>query len=49
MNLVPKYKGIKGALHMIYKTEGFSGLYKGVLISFLSQVVAQSLFFVVYN
>jgi hypothetical protein len=47
MNLVPKYKGVSGALHAIYKTEGIAGLYKGVQFSFVSQMAAHSLFFMV--
>jgi hypothetical protein len=47
MNLVPKYKGVSGALIDIYKNEGFTGLYKGFLVSFISQTAAHSLFFIV--
>ncbi len=44
-NLVPKYNGIKNALKMIYKDEGFKGLYKGFYISLLCQTSSMSFFF----
>ena len=44
-NLVPKYTGISNALKMIYKTEGFKGLYKGFYISLLCQGSSMSFFF----
>ncbi len=49
MNLVPEYKGVSGALKDIYFREGFGGLYKGFMVSFLSQMAAHSLFFIVYE
>ena len=44
-NLVPKYSGIKNALKSIYKSEGFSGLYKGFYISMLCQGSSMAFFF----
>ena len=48
-NLVPKYSGIKNALKMIYKNEGFKGLYKGFYISLLCQGSSMSFFFCSYE
>ena len=47
-NLVPQYKGIKNALKMIYKNEGFKGLYKGFYISILCQGSSMAFFFLKY-
>lgn len=44
-NCVPKYKGITDALKMIYKNEGFRGLYKGFYISLLCQGSSTGFFF----
>lgn len=44
-NLVPKYDGIRNALKMIYKNEGFRGLYKGFYISLLCQGSSMAFFF----
>lgn len=49
MNLVPQYKGVSGALKDIYHREGFFGLYKGFMVSFVSQMAAHALFFIVYE
>ena len=48
-NLVPKYRSIANALSVIYKDEGFKGLYKGFYVSLLSQACSMGFFFWQYE
>jgi hypothetical protein len=48
-NLVPKYSSVLSAFRDIYRTEGLNGLYKGFMVSFLTQSIAQSIFFLLYT
>jgi len=48
-NPLPKYKGIGEAVVSMFKNEGFSSLYRGVLVYWLSTSVANVSFFSMYS
>jgi hypothetical protein len=47
-NLVPKYEGIVKGIRDIYKSEGISGLFKGIHLTTFSAAAASALFFWMY-
>lgn len=49
MNAIPKYNGILNAFRMIYKQEGFTGLYKGCTPNILGAGASWGLYFFFYN
>jgi len=47
-NPIPNYKGIFDALTSMYRTEGVTSLYRGVLLNLCASSIAQSIFFYAY-
>ena len=48
-NPIPAYRGIYDAISKMYKSEGLSSLYRGVLMNAFAGALANSIFFYVYS
>jgi Mitochondrial carrier protein len=48
-NPIPAYKGVIDAIIKMYKWEGFSTLYRGVMLNICAGSVANCIFFYIYT
>lgn len=48
-NPIPAYRGIFDAISKMYLNEGFSSLYRGVVMNAFAGSIANSIFFYVYQ